>query len=119
MSTNVPIVPVAAGALVRAFLSLLAFVTRWLKHVARARRHRRAATALAGLDRHMLADIGLTRADLQDAFSTSFWEDPTLLLSERVNERRRSRKATPALPPADEEEAFRRPPANRLPRYLI
>ena len=77
MSTNVPVVPVAGGALLRVLLSLLAFVTRWLKDFARARRHRREARVLAGLDSHMLADIGVTRADLRDAFSEPFWEDPT------------------------------------------
>ena len=46
---------------------------------------------LAGLDRHMLADIGITRADLRDAFSAPFWEDPTALLRERALERRVNR----------------------------
>jgi len=91
MSTNIPVVPLAGGTLVRVFYSLLAFVARWLKDLARARRHRREARALAGLDHRMLADIGVTRADLRDAFSEPFWEDPTLLLRERVCERRASR----------------------------
>ena len=91
MSTNIPVVPVAGGTLLRVFHSLLAFVARWLKDLARARRHRREARALAGLDHRMLADIGVTRADLRDAFSEPFWEDPTLLLRERVCERRASR----------------------------
>ena len=43
---------------------------------------------LAGLDRHMLADIGITRSDLRDAFSAPFWDDPTALLHERALERR-------------------------------
>ena len=46
---------------------------------------------LAGLDRRMLADIGLTRSDLNDAFSEPFWEDPTALLRERAIERRLNR----------------------------
>ena len=91
MSTNIPVVPLAGGTLVRVFYSLLAFVARWLKDLARARRHRREARALAGLDHRMLADIGVTRADLRDAFSEPFWEDPTLLLRNRVCERRASR----------------------------
>ena len=103
----------------RAFLAVLAFVTRWLKAFARIRRHRREAAALAGLDRHMLADIGLNRSDLRDAFSEPLWEDPTALLSERAGERRRGRKAIPALPPPDVETAFRRRAPNRLPRYSI
>ena len=67
--------------------------------------------ALAGLDRHMLADIGLTRSDLSDAFSTPFWEDPTSLLRERAIERRMNR---PTLRAARLDAAgFHRPPTDR------
>ena len=88
MSANYPVLPVAGGALVRVFASLLAFVTRWLKELLEARRHRREANALVGLDRRMLADIGITSADVRDAFSEPFWDDPTALLRERALERR-------------------------------
>ena len=91
MSANIPVLPIAGGTLVRVFASLLALVTHWLKALARTRRHRREARMLAGLDRHMLADIGLTRADVSDAFSEPFWEDPTALLRERAIERRMNR----------------------------
>jgi len=93
MNNMVPVLPVAGAIVLRAFLSLMAFVTRWIKGVARARRHRREAMALAGLDQNILADIGLNRADLNDALSTSFWEDPTLLLRERAIKRRLNRAA--------------------------
>jgi len=88
MSANYPVLPVAGSALLRAFASVLALVTFWLKELARVRRHRREAHVLAGLDRRMLADIGLTRADVRDAFSEPFWDDPTALLRERALERR-------------------------------
>ena len=88
MSAQYPVLPVAGGALLRAFASLVALVTSWLKELARARRHRREANILAGLDRRMLADIGITRADVRDAFSEPFWDDPTALLRERALERR-------------------------------
>ena len=39
----------------------------------------------------MLEDIGITRADVNDAFSSPFWEDPTSLLRERAIERRMNR----------------------------
>ena len=91
MSANIPVLPIAGGVLVRAFASLLALVTYWLKALARARRHRRQASQLAGLDRRMLADIGISRADLRDAFSEPFWQDPTALLRERAIERRLNR----------------------------
>ena len=88
MSAQYPVLPVAGGALLRAFASLVALVTSWLKELVRARRHRREANILAGLDRRMLADIGITRADVRDAFSEPFWDDPTALLRERALERR-------------------------------
>jgi uncharacterized protein YjiS (DUF1127 family) len=91
MTANIPVLPLAAGTLVRAFASVLAVVTRWINELLRARRHRNDAAKLAKLDRRMLADIGITRADLRDAFSEPFWEDPTALLHERAIERRLSR----------------------------
>jgi len=91
MSMNIPVLPIGAGALSRAFASLLAVAAHWGKAVAKARRNRQEAKKLAGLDRRMLADIGLTRADVNDAFSEPFWEDPTALLRERAIERRMNR----------------------------
>lgn len=89
--SNIPVVPIAAGALARAFITLSKPVARWLKAVARARRNRRDASVLAGLDSRMLSDMGITRADLRDAFSEPFWQDPTALLHERSQERRQHR----------------------------
>ena len=95
MSVNIPVLPIAGGALVRGLASVVAVATAWAKIVARARRHRAEAKQLAGLDRRMLADIGITRADVKDAFSEPFWEDPTALLRERAIERRLSRATKP------------------------
>ena len=91
MSANIPVLPIAGSTVLRASFSLLALVTHWLKRLAEARRHRREAQILAGLDRHMLADIGISRADVNDAFSEPFWQDPTVLLHERARERRQTR----------------------------
>src|SRR5438270_723078 len=91
MSMNFPVLPIGAGVLSRAMASLLALTGRWAKIVAKARRNRQDARKLAGLDRRMLADIGLTRSDVNDAFSEPFWEDPTALLRERAIERRMNR----------------------------
>ena len=88
MNAKFPVLPVAGGTLVRVFASVVAFVTRWVKELVTALRHRRQANMLAGLDRRMLADIGITRADVRDAFSEPFWDDPTALLRERALERR-------------------------------
>src|SRR5674476_318804 len=119
MSANFPVLPIAAGTLARVFASVLALVTLWLKALAKARRHRRQASKLAGLDRRMLADIGITRADLQDAFSEPFWEDPTALLRERAIERRLHRAVTRGQCPPDVENGFHRPPTNRPARQAM
>ena len=117
MNAKIPVLPIAGGILVRALLALVALVTHWLKRLARAQRHRREAHVLAGLDRHMLADIGVTRSDLRDAFSEPFWDDPTALLRERAIERRL------AMPRAsrrlDVENGFRRPATNRPARHAM
>jgi uncharacterized protein YjiS (DUF1127 family) len=55
-------------------------------------KNRRDATTLAGLDERMLADIGLTRGDVRDAFSEPVWRDPTEILVSRVHERRINRR---------------------------
>jgi len=91
MRPNYPVLPIAGGILVRALASLLVLVTSWIKKLARTRRHWNEATTLANLDRRMLADMGITRADVRDAFSEPFWEDPTALLRERAIERRLNR----------------------------
>ena len=119
MNARIPVLPIAGGALVRALLALVALVTSWLKQVSRARRHRRDAVVLAGLDRNMLADIGLTRADLNDALSGAFWEDPTALLRERAIERRLHRAVTRGQCPPDVENGFQRPPTNRPARQAM
>jgi hypothetical protein len=46
---------------------------------------------LAALDDRMLADIGLTRCDLRDAYSEPLWHDPTDVLARRAAERRINR----------------------------
>jgi len=109
MSAQYPVIPVAGATLARVFASVVAMVAHWLKAIARARRHRREAVALAGLDHRMLSDIGISRSDVRDAFSEPFWEDPTALLRERAVERRWGR----ALMREEAEQGFRRPATNR------
>jgi uncharacterized protein YjiS (DUF1127 family) len=121
MTANVPVLPIAGSTVLRAMLALIALVTRWLKDLARARRHRREARVLAGLDRHMLADIGITGADVRDAFSSRFWEDPTELLAARAGEGRRHRgRSAPRLKIIRQaENGFHRPPTNRPARQTV
>jgi uncharacterized protein YjiS (DUF1127 family) len=121
MTAKVPVLPIAGATVLRASLSALALVTHWLKELARCRRHRREARALAGLDHRMLADIGISRSDLRDAFSEPFWQDPTALLSERADERRRNRsRSAPRIHlVAFTENGFHRPPTNRPARHAL
>ncbi len=98
MSIHYPVLPTAGATLVRAFACVAAVMAHWLKRLSQAQRNRREARVLAGLDRRMLADIGITRADVRDAFSEPFWDDPTLLLRERAIERRINRAQTKAHP---------------------
>ena len=118
MTANYPVLPIAGGALARVFASLMAFLTHWLKAIARARKHRREANALAGLDRNMLADIGITRSDLNDALSGPFWEDPTALLRERALERRLYRVTRVKREPRT-ENGFCRPRTDRPARHAV
>jgi uncharacterized protein YjiS (DUF1127 family) len=116
MSTTAqyPALPIAAGTLARVFAALMAPVFASSKAVARAMRNRHNANVLAGLDRHMLADIGLTRSDVHDAFSAPLWEDPTTLLNERAIERRMNRAVTRVT-----RSAFTAPATNRPARQTI
>lgn len=121
-ATNIPVLPIAGSAVLRTALALMAMVTRWLKDLARARRNRREALMLAGLDRRMLADIGLTRSDVTDAFSEPFWEDPTSLLRERAIERRLNRGGRVRTAPRNgprSETGFVRPATGRPARQTI
>ena len=118
MNANIPVLPVAGSALLRAFASLVALLMHWFRQIARARRHRRDANVLAGLDRNMLADIGISRSDLNDALSGPFWEDPTALLRERALERRLYR-VTPARAEPRIENGFRRPRTDRPARHAM
>lgn len=114
-----PVVPLAAGTLARVVAAAVAPVAYSLKAIARAMRHRREAHVLARLDRHMLADIGITRSDVHDAFSTPLWEDPTTLLSERAIERRMNRAVNRVARIAPADKAFRQPATDRPARQAV
>jgi uncharacterized protein YjiS (DUF1127 family) len=70
----------AISAAVRARRSLKRFLERM--------KNRHDTMRLAGLDDRMLADIGLTRSDLRDAFAELPWRDPSDVLMRRAAERR-------------------------------
>jgi uncharacterized protein YjiS (DUF1127 family) len=119
MTAHYPVLPVAGSAALRAFSALSAFFIYWSGQLARARRNRRDAAMLAGLDRRMLADIGLTRSDVSDAFSEPFWEDPTALLRERALERRWNRALMRADIETRVEAGFSRPRTDRPARHAV
>jgi uncharacterized protein YjiS (DUF1127 family) len=87
----------ATPAIPTRFAQALATMVETLaRRLANAWRHRHDAAVLAALDDHMLADLGLSRSDLNDALSEPLWRDPTSLLARRHGERRRSRRAAQA-----------------------
>ena len=72
--------------------SVAGYVANGLRSLLQTIKNRRDATILAGMDEHMLADIGLTRGDVRDAFSEPVWRDPTAILVSRAHERRVNRR---------------------------
>jgi uncharacterized protein YjiS (DUF1127 family) len=79
------------GRLVNAITGTLSVGTRALVQTLK---NRRDAAMLTGLDDRMLADIGLTRGDVRDAYSEPVWRDPTAILVSRAHERRINRRRT-------------------------
>jgi uncharacterized protein YjiS (DUF1127 family) len=69
-------------------------VRRNIKRILERAKNRHDARRLAGLDDRMLADIGLNRSDLRDAFAELPWRDPSDVLARRAAERRSSRRLT-------------------------
>jgi uncharacterized protein YjiS (DUF1127 family) len=76
----------------RTFGAFSRSLAKVIAQLVRAIQHRRDAQILARLDSKMLADIGLTQADVRDAFSEPLWRDPTGVLATRISERRSSRR---------------------------
>jgi uncharacterized protein YjiS (DUF1127 family) len=103
--------------LTRMVQSVVGIVTARLRALVQTVKNRRDAAMLTGLDDRMLADIGLTRGDLRDAYSEPVWRDPTAILVSRVQERRVNRRrsatglstklfAAPSIVPAPKEPAL-------------
>lgn len=95
-----------------------------LRRIARAFRNRRDAGMLARLDDRMLADIGITRSDLRDAYAEPLWRDPTDILAGRARERRKNRPKSaygsgPAAPPLVPETRYRLPRTDRTARHHL
>jgi uncharacterized protein YjiS (DUF1127 family) len=102
--------------------AFLAFLGETARKAALALKHRRDATALAGLDERMLRDIGLTRSDLRDAYAEPLWRDPTDILASRARDRRRpapDAKAFFASPPLAPQDGFTVPDTNRPSHHTV
>jgi len=95
MPSHAEAVKSAAEPFGRTIAVALASVMTRIRSLAVAFRHRRDAAVLASFDDRMLADIGLTRRDVREAFSEPPWRDPTALLVNRID-RRRGRHVIPA-----------------------
>lgn len=78
--------------------SVMSVIVSALQRLSRALKHRRDARLLAGMDDRMLADIGLTRSDLRDAYAEPLWRDPTDMLADRACDKRRYRQTGLATP---------------------
>ncbi len=109
----------AASPLTRAIHILGAGAVRGLKRLGRAIKNRHSAAMLARLDDRMLADIGITRSDLRDAYSEPLWHDPTDVLAQRAREHRRSRRQAVFECSTDTSGISHRPSADRPAQYLI
>ncbi len=116
--------PLVPSLLAQAFAAMGAAVVRAGRACVDAWRHRHDVSVLATFDDRLLADIGLTRGDLNDALSEPLWRDPTSVLARRYGERRRARacraavaalmrQGSPPLVPGPDVIAFppRDPPA--------
>ena len=106
-----------------AFSSVLSAIVAGLQTVGRALEHRRDALMLASLDDRMLADIGLTRSDLRDAYAEPLWRDPTDMLAGRACEKRKYRQTGLTAPrinaPSLTPDATLTPRARRTTRHPV
>jgi uncharacterized protein YjiS (DUF1127 family) len=72
--------------------AVFAIVLNGMRKFARLMKNRRNARMLAGMDDRMLADIGLSRSDLRDAYAQPIWRDPTDILAGRARDKRLHRR---------------------------
>ena len=63
------IAPARISQLAHALAVVAALVARRIRRLVVGRRHRRDAAVLSRADEHVLADLGLSRGDLNDAFA--------------------------------------------------
>src|SRR5215207_4821283 len=118
----------AAAPAAKVLAALAGRISQSLKQLADRMKNRRDAFRLADLDDRMLADIGINRSDLRDAYSGPLWQDPSELLARRAVERRVRRQQRTELTCVSQTKRQTAlfgsppmlcyPPANRSGRYL-
>lgn len=101
----------------RVMVAAAVVVTARLRKLAIAFRHRYDAAVLMRFDDRMLADIGLTRRDVREAFDEPIWCDPTELLVRRAAWRRPARVKVRAAPPLVPQIGGARVTASRPRRF--
>jgi uncharacterized protein YjiS (DUF1127 family) len=111
----------ATAPIGRVLASFAGRAQRGLKQLAERFRNRRDTMRLAELDDRMLADIGLNRSDLRDAFGELPWRDPSDVLARRAAERRVGRRLTYAACASAAAAPVARcyPATNRPARYTV
>jgi uncharacterized protein YjiS (DUF1127 family) len=92
-------------------------VRRGLKRLVERLKNRRETMRLASFDDRMLADIGLNRCDLRDAFAELPWRDPSAVLERRAAERRSRRPIVCGELPKGSRVCH--PATGRPARYLV
>jgi uncharacterized protein YjiS (DUF1127 family) len=127
MSIITSIAGPAEGPVTRTIFALAAAAWARLKQLAQAHANRSGAAVLAEFDDRMLADIGLTRSDVRDAFAEPLWHDPTNLLRARALERRLNRhrvglgleESWVSSPPLTPQGGYVRPLNDRPARFMV
>jgi uncharacterized protein YjiS (DUF1127 family) len=116
----------ATAPAIKALSALAGRIGQGLKELADRVKNRRDAFRLADLDDRMLADIGLHRSDLRDAYAGPLWRDPSELLARRAVERRVRHSGRTSTSHSQHQTTLFRPqptlcypPADRSGRYLV
>jgi len=115
LQLEMPITPGPRQAVGAAFWPVVAAAGR----LRRAIRNRRDAAILAEAGDRALADIGLTRNDLRDAFAEPVWRDPTELLARRAGERGKGCRQANGEREPSHIERVQAPKTVKTIRYLI
>jgi uncharacterized protein YjiS (DUF1127 family) len=105
---RIALVSATGNVALRAVLAVVTPLYHGLKRLMAVQHSRSEVRSLIRYDDRLLSDMGISCADLEDARTSSFWEDPGLILRERAIERRLN-----MLPTSSDSELGRTSPSNR------